>query len=502
MSEISHAQYKRLTLQTKPIFRCFREWSIVMFDDQQSRTLSRWVFGFCIFIAVLHLSPWWSPSEDSCSYLSIARSLAQNGEPQKYASSQLHFGPLYPFVISPAFIISSRPFLLLSFFHAGLSVLLGISIWYWAKSLIPESAPWLVVMVSANCSLWLYFQRTLSESLFITVLMWTAVSLNVWLRTVSLPQISIGKTAAASLSILCLAMIRRCGVLVAVGYGIVLLSRAYRGQISWLRACFLTLVLGVPASIGVVTYEATMTQERGIIDTASQATWAQMAMEGLQLRVAETGRLLLPGMAKAYGKQGNWLNINMVIYLCFFIGIVWGWLRLVRHYEDGLILTVPFYYLLHILWPFDQGTRYLLPLLPVLLLCLWMASECLGGRRKQVLVFFLMAHILVTVGFRIRDGKRLAEFHRAWPSVDSLAEEIDRSQPLAANTKVPLPIRLMMTYTIDQTVISVSPDEDCPQEVNQFLTTKDQPIPADFDVRRIASNWVLLIRKQIAIPRP
>ena len=124
-----------------------------------------------------------------------------------------------------------------------------------------------------------------------------------------------------------------------------------------------------------------------------------------------------------------------------------------------------------------------------------MASECLGGRRKQVLVFFLMAHILVTVGFRIRDGKRLAEFHRAWPSVDSLAEEIDRSQPLAANTKVPLPIRLMMTYTIDQTVISVSPDEDCPQEVNQFLTTKDQPIPADFDVRRIASNWVLLIRK-------
>ena len=145
--------------------------------------------------------------------------------------------------------------------------------------------------------------------------MWTAVSLNVWLRTVSLPQISIGKTAAASLSILCLAMIRQCGVLVAVGYGIVLLSRAYRGQISWLRACFLTLVLGVPASIGVVTYEATMTQERGIIDTASQATWAQMAMEGLQLRVAETGRLLLPGMAKAYGKQGNWLNINMVIYL-------------------------------------------------------------------------------------------------------------------------------------------------------------------------------------------
>jgi hypothetical protein len=56
----------------------------------------------------------------------------------------------------------------------------------------------------------------------------------------------------------------------------------------------------------------------------------------------------------------------MPIYAAITIFVAAGWWRLVRHRRDVFLLAAPFYVAIYIVWPYDQGTRFFTPMLPVM----------------------------------------------------------------------------------------------------------------------------------------
>ena len=112
--------------------------------------------------------------------------------------------------------------------------------------------------------------------------------------------------------------------------------------------------------------------------------FAWQCVEGLRIRISEVGRLSVPGMFGAYGRYGDWLNPSMIVYLPLFGLLALGWRRLAQQDADVLVLTFPLYFLLHVCWPSNQSGRYLAPMLPLLLTCLWFGLRALGERRKPI----------------------------------------------------------------------------------------------------------------------
>ena len=78
---------------------------------------------------------------------------------------------------------------------------------------------------------------------------------------------------------------------------------------------------------------------------------------------------------------------------------------------------------LALFWPFGQGVRYLLPLLPVLWLGVWRAMPG-GWPRAHVLGVLLCLHLAAAVVFQLDErGEGRAE-HRRWPGVLALVEPV------------------------------------------------------------------------------
>jgi hypothetical protein len=163
----------------------------------------------------------------------------------------------------------------------------------------------------------------------------------------------------------------------------------------------------------------------GQILGASQGLGAQL-LEGLRLRMAEVGRLLLPGMHKAYAPAHTWWHVNTLVYGAVAVLVGYGWVRAVRARRDVLLWAAPFYVLLYVIWPFDQGTRFLAPLLPVWVVAPWFALGAfrrLLPLRPAVVVVLLVAHLGVAVGGWVRslDARHQDDL---WPAVDRVAERV------------------------------------------------------------------------------
>ncbi|HEY1859170.1 MAG TPA: hypothetical protein VGG61_02380, partial [Gemmataceae bacterium] len=177
------------------------------------RSLSWAPPALAIFLLVIQISPYWYPTPDSTGYLSIARNLAHDHALRNLGSEQLYYSVGYPLLISPIFLITDDPFLLISLVHFGLSLLLIWGIWLWACDRVPQAATWIAVLSVANLSYWEAYRRTLSEVAFMTVLVWLVVILD-RVRTAAISgRRWLSPAISASLLLLFLALIRPAGIL-------------------------------------------------------------------------------------------------------------------------------------------------------------------------------------------------------------------------------------------------------------------------------------------------
>jgi hypothetical protein len=128
-----------------------------------------------------------------------------------------------------------------------------------------------------------------------------------------------------------------------------------------------------------------------------------------------------------------------------------GWWKLFRATGDVLLATLPAYVALYVVWGFDAGTRYLLPMLPVL------AASAGCGRfleRRPALGFLLVAaHLAVAAGYVLaRDAPRARACDAEWPAVERLAAAAASAPAPVLAPGVPECTRLLLSFTLDRPV--------------------------------------------------
>jgi len=451
------------------------------------------------------LTSLWSPTPDAAGYISIARSIAHGGPPTNMGSAKLHYAPGYPLLVSPAFWTSDRPFLLLLVMQWLFAVAFMLGVYYWAKTWFAGSELWITALAMANIGLWMHARTTISELPFMALLMGTALALDRFALADDPRAAAKRGLIAAALAAL-LSLIRPVGVLVISGYGLMVLLRACRRQIPWRTAVVRSVLVSLPAAAmvgGLLLYESRTASEQGETTNptylhefkAADVSLPAQLFEGFRVRLSEVGRLLIPGMNKSYARPYQWLNINMLLYAPLFCGICWAWCRLAQQGPCTLMLMVPCYLLLHIAYPSDQGTRYLLPLLPVLALTLWWLVGRLPRYRSELLSGLVFAHLLVAVGYSVHSTSRLERINDQWPAVDQLTATMAQDTSPVLCWHLPFGLRELAMVSGDR-YVDFAPNEprDIPSQVHWLLAGSGAPACPGFVEWSRAGELVLLRR--------
>ncbi len=464
-----------------------------------------WMGLFALLLAI-QISPWWYPTPDAAAYLSIARAIATTHRFRNLGGVHLAYPPGYPLLISPAFLISGRPFVILSAMHWLMALILMAGVYRWTVKLAPEAALLLTGLTMVNVTLWIYFRRTLSELAFMTVMIWTAIMLDAVLDAGSRRSGAL-KAALGGLLLIALAMIREPGVLLGLGFAIAALLRVHDRELRAADSLWMSAMVAAPAAAGVLAF---LLYDRATARAAPSAVFGThlsgfldpgapilpRIVEGLRLQISEAGRLIVPGMFKSYAAHEQWLNINVVIYLAMFALVAAGWWRLIHRRREVLAATLPLYFALYVAWAFDADARYLLPFLPVLLASLWFVLEPLTRSRLTVLAALLVLHLAVALGYWTTvEIPRGRECNRQWTAVETFVPDLrDATGLIVATHQVPECARLMLSFLIDRPLPERQRPGDFPQ-ARWLLLPSDTASPSGFGMEKEEQHYKLLVRK-------
>ncbi len=469
---------------------------------------AKYLFLLALLLAV-QISPLWYPTPDATGYLSIARSLAAGTGPTNLGSRQIYLAPGYPLLISPAFLLADEPFLVLSILHWSLAVALMLGVYVWARRHLPAAALLLTAVVMVNVELWSLLRRTLSETAFMTLLVWE-INLLHWAAAAMSSRAALIRTILAALGMIALALTRQAGLMVAAGFGLAMFLQAWRGQIARSRALILTLSVGVPAALavaGLARFDRAMaagsdsaTYVDQIVDPS--LSWADQLQEGLRLRLSEVGRLTIPGMFKAYARRGEWLNVNMAVYVPLAVVVLVGWVKWVRRTRDVFALALPFYLGLYVVWPFDQATRFTVPMLPVLLACIWSALEWLSRYRVRIFRALLVGHLAAALGYwLVIDLPRAWGDQTQWPAVRQLATILRADPGPVLAAAVHPDTQWMLQFALDRRVWEQSSEAAVDVAIQWIVTTRPEAEFAGFVRCTRVGNYQVWRRGPSALTR-
>ena len=316
-------------------------------------------------------------------------------------------------------------------------------------------------------------------------MIWTVVALDSALEAGTRGARAI-RAAAGTVLLVAMALIREPGVVFAPGFVAAALLCVRDRKLRWTDAVGMAAEVAAPAAAGVVAFmiydRATAraapsrvfgTHLGGFLDPSTPIL--QRVAEGLRLRISEVGRLVVPGMFKTYAPHGQWMNVNVIIYLAVFALVATGWWRLIRHRRDVFAATMPLYFALYAVWAFDADTRYLLPLLPAIMVSLWFAIQSMTRFPLTVLAALLLLHLAVALGYWTAvEIPRGRECNRQWVTAQAFAPDIkDELGIVVATHQVPECTRLMLSFLIDRPV---------PEQISQAIS----PTRDGFSNRRTA----------------
>jgi hypothetical protein len=455
----------------------------------------------------IQISPWWYSTPDASAYLSIARSIASGGPLANLSSPHLAYPIGYPLIVSPAFLVSARPFVLISIIHWLLALALMLGIYRWSSRQAPRAALLITALVMSNVSLWNYYHRTLSELAFMAVAIWTVQAFNEALEARE-GRGSVAWLAVASVLLVLLSQIREVGVLFGGGFGIAILIRALAGRIGWGSLMWRGTIAILPAALSVLVF---MRYDQGAAEKAAAAhapvalgthvagfvdpsmTLAARLDEGSRLRLSEIGRLIVPGMFKTYGRRGQWLNANMLVFVPVVAIVAVGWWRLLWARREVYAATLPLYFVLYVLWAFDADTRYLLPMIPVLFASLWYAIEPFWHWRLMLMAAMLAVHLGVSIGYWLsKEVPRARECNRHWPAVERLAAAVRRDSTNVVAIGIPECVRLMMVFSLDRAIVAAPVAAN---NADWAIVPSDATEPASFASVATAGDYRLIRRR-------
>ncbi len=416
-------------------------------------TSTRWLWVWTL-ILLAQISAKWCPMPDAVTYLSLAKNLAMGNGLINCGSPRWVASPGYPILISPFFWISQTPWLWLSVFQWSMMVAFMLGVYTWAKRIAPNAAVFIAGAAAIHASAWLYVRPTTTEASFITFVIWGINCLHSSLRPKNPKKSQAepgepggrggpggpGETSTQYMSLIVgslllayASFIRSAGLMVAAGAGIFFLLQWWQGKLAFKRALTMGCCIVLPSVLTVLGFylrEARVVEAMGGVTYAngfvpqSVSVW-EMLLDGVRKRISDIGRLAVPGMGKVYSSQGLWLHASMAVYLPVFAGLAWAWWKLARKHLDIWLLALPFYLALHIGYArFHDGTRFLMPLLPVILLCVWLLLGDLKLFRIPGIVILCLLHISIAVGLGIRHMPKVDAVHQQWPDAKACAQQL------------------------------------------------------------------------------
>ena len=448
-----------------------------------------------LILMAIQVRAWWLPTPDVTVYFSIARSVWTGHGLTSLGSRQLHNAPGYALLLSPLFLVSAHPFLLLSLLRCVMALAVLAAVYQWAKALLPRpGAAFVTAAVACNVSFWYYYRTPLSE---LPMMLWffgAALALR-RRRGAGSTRGGIAWGAAAAVLVAAAAITRQSALALGAGAALVAVGAAARGRTTWPRALALAAVLLLPSLLGLYAlarYDhamATLSRGHTLLDELPTlgSPLASLFL-GLHLRLGEIGRLLIPGMWKCYAQPRQWLDPNLLLYAPLAALVVTGWWKLARRHDDPVLWAMPFYVGLYVVvWPFDADTRFFTPILPVLLAALWPWIEHLRRRRHVLAAGICLAHLVVAGAYWVVEVRHDGGEYRAdWPALVALAEPLAGEPEPAAAAGIPDNASLWFQFLLDRPVSPVRPGQPIPAGVNLLIQPVSAAVPPGF--RSLASS--------------
>lgn len=465
-----------------------------------------WLTILAIVLAA-QIRPWWFPQGDGMCFLSMARSLAREGHMRNMGSPHLWYFPGYSLLMSPLYFFGDHPFWLLSAFQWGSAILFMIGVYFWARQVVPQWAVWIAAIAVANQGVWIHCARTMSEVPFMCGLIWSANAARAFARSRSWRQaLPLGVLAAAVLGLT--ALIRPAGILLAVGFGLSLGWQAFKQQTSWSRAIAMTLLLGLPGSAAVAGF---LIADHGAAQSEHGRTYLSnfgdsaanplvSYLEGARLAIRDSGRVIIPGMFKAYQERG-WRDLNLFIYFPVCAVCALGWRRLVRTTIDPLLLMTPFYVLLYVLYPYEAGARFYIPLLPVFAASFIPLIELVPTRRHVLVAGTFAAHLLLAAGYWLTADSARGQFAMTrWQELEPIAKTIAEKPDCIAAADVSGDDVFMLELMLDHR-IPFAVSGPVPATAEWMLTKRDGAQTPSF-VHCTETESLCLLRREAPTQPP
>jgi hypothetical protein len=449
---------------------------------------------FAILFAI-QTTPEFKMSPDGVSYMSIARNLAAHGRLERLGSPHLRYAPGYPISITPAFLLfPDHPFIPVQILQWLFALALMWGVYLWFKPYAGASAIWIAALTMANAGYWDLYRTASSEILFAPALIWAGVFM---VRSIEKPS-SMALLAIAILFTVVACATRQVGVMLAPGYIIALALRAYAKKISPSRAAILastlTLIIAV-VSYALIAYDHWgARQKEAAGDTGYTSVFFSpdrplggQIVEGLRRQSGEIGRLLIPGMFKSYGHDHDFSNINVWIYAAACIPVAIGWWRFTRATFDPLALMLPFYIAVCVVYPYDSGTRFTVPVFAVLAGSAWFLVK--PTKRQAVFAALVVLHLIVSIGFWIVDVVDVHRGYKASPEIEQVAAEVPpETKVLALRGEVDDRWKFLMWFTDrpvapEKTTDPVAPFVDC------IINAKSEPDNSGFQTVKTIGQY-------------
>jgi hypothetical protein len=207
-------------------------------------------------------------------------------------------------------------------------------------------------------------------------------------------------------------------------------------------------------------------------------------------------------MFSAYSTKG-WLSVNTLVYAAVFAVVIVGWWAAARRRSDAFVYVLPLYLVLYMLWPVDQGPRFLLVLLPALQLSVWVFLSRFGQRRRRAVMLLVGAHLLVSLGrwiwVEMPVGRRGAA---DWEHAERLAGPLMHRGDVAAAASVPEGVRLSLEFLLNAPVRRVAAAEQPPAGARSLVAARGDPQVPGFLPYSTAGPYAVLLRVHGSKLRP
>jgi hypothetical protein len=451
---------------------------------------------FALLLAI-QITPQFKMSPDGVSYMSIGRNLILHGRVERLGSPHIRYAPGYPAFIGPAFLFP-RPFIgvqLIQWIYA-LTLMWGVYVWF--ARYVGRSAIWIAALTMASAGYWDLFRTASSEIVFAPCLIWAGVFMA---RCVEGQRSILALILASVLAALACAT-RQAGAMLVPGFVLAVILRSLGGRITWPRAVAMAGVFTIV--IAAVSWGLIAFDHSGYVGIFlnPNRSFVGLIAEGTRRQIAEVGRLIIPGMWKTHSREHEFLSVNNLIYVAVFIPVAAGWWRFCRETADPLALSLPFFIALYIVYPYDSGTRFTVPVFAVLAGSIWFLLKPLADKRAGLFLVLIVIHTLVAIGFWLDDAAHVRARYERWPEIERVAAAIPpQAKVIAMRINAPrgdFDDRWMFLMCLtDRAVAPETLNDPVPQSVDWIITSPAEAIQPGFEpVARIDDYQ---IEKRIAL---